>query len=292
MPAAVVGILAVGDFAFVEYLALRTARRSAWSALLATVGLLIRCWARGGWGPGLLGAATTIAAVVLVSTKPQYGPLALVLGAALLVRPLVVDRAAPWRGSRLLHVVAAVVVVSVGAVTIHATPPQFSSVNRYDAFFYELLGHSPNPSDDLRSFDLPTTLAPYAGTSWYSVHNASKTAAWPVGRSRTSPTPDSRRSTPRTPTAWPASPAAGSAPRPTPHLDYLGNYPAGHRGSTHRLSPVPRVHVHPHVPLVRGPSGMPLLWLLALGFGLVSLRSGLRRTPRSVAACCSPPPSP
>ena len=275
VPAAAVGILALGDFAFVEYFASAYSEALGLVALLATVGLLIRCWGAKRVGPGLLGA-TTLAAVVLVSTKPQYGPLALVLGAALLVRPLVVDRAAPWRGSRLLHVVAAVVVVGVGAVTIHATPKQFGAVNRYDAFFYELLGHSPDPAADLRSFGLPPTLAPYAGTSWYSAHNASHTAAWPHQLTHltyarlaafyaTHPDRAARLA------------GRGLRAAATPHLDYLGNYPAGHRGSpiacrlclgstftnTFRSSAVVWI---------------PLLWLLALGFGLVSLRSRLRRT--------------
>src|SRR5690242_20359146 len=65
VPAAVIGVVALGDFAFVEYFASAYSEALGLVVLIATVALFMRCWDVPRAGAGLV-AATTVASVVLV----------------------------------------------------------------------------------------------------------------------------------------------------------------------------------------------------------------------------------
>ncbi|MEO9223865.1 MAG: hypothetical protein ABI276_02625 [Acidimicrobiales bacterium] len=72
-----------------------------------------------------------------------------------------------------LCVVAALVFGSV--LYIHAQPKRFAMVQKYDAFFGELLPNSPNGKGDLRSFGLPKSMIKASGTDVDSINAITRT---------------------------------------------------------------------------------------------------------------------
>ncbi len=171
-----VALVAVfADVGFVSFFSTGYSEPLGFVGLLASVGLVMLGWRRpGAVGIGWL-AATTVVMALTVLAKPQYGllavPFALAVGAT------------RWRGGsrltgRAVPVACAVVALASGALSVRSTPVQFQRANRYNAFFTELLGHSPDPSGDVRAFGLPQSLAAYAGTTSFTSPNATTSPAF------------------------------------------------------------------------------------------------------------------
>lgn len=170
--AGVVLTLVLGDIAFVAYFSSGYSEPLAFVGLLIVVGLLMQGWRqrddpRIGWL-----FATTAMAVAIVLAKPQYGPLALVLGVALVVRPIGGHSQQDRAAARVMPVLCACVVVAGGIFAVATNPADLRKVNRYNSFFAGVLGRSPNPKADLRAFGLPPDLAKYAGTDAFDHPNA------------------------------------------------------------------------------------------------------------------------
>jgi hypothetical protein len=169
--AGIIALVCLGDFAFTAYFASAYSEPFGLIFLIGTVALLIRAWrARTFRVPALI--AVTFTALLLVTTKPQYGPLAPLIAAALLVPPVNhALRRGRW-SARAPNIVAAALVVVAGYLSVSSAPSGVSRPDRYDAIFFELLGHSKTPQADLRDLGLPTELARYAGSNWYNEPNA------------------------------------------------------------------------------------------------------------------------
>lgn len=166
-------VAVVGDVAFVPYFSSGYSEPLGLVGALASIGLLAIGWRRASRpGVGWL-LITTTAILATVGAKPQYGPLALVFAPALLLCGVDFGRVSAGFRSRALPICAAVVVVAVGGLAARSSPMSFQQSNRYNAFFFELLGHSPNPAADLREFRLPPTLARFSGSSRFAEPNAS-----------------------------------------------------------------------------------------------------------------------
>ncbi|MEO8216168.1 MAG: hypothetical protein ABI718_03700 [Acidobacteriota bacterium] len=67
-----------------------------------------------------------------------------------------------------LGIAAAALLLAVSAASFALTPLPISQAAYHVAVFYELLGHSPNPSSDLRELELDGSLVQYAGTHPWS----------------------------------------------------------------------------------------------------------------------------
>lgn len=171
-------VAVVGDVAFVSYFSSGYSEPLGMVGALAAIGLLAIGWrAESRPGVGWL-LITTAAILATVGAKPQYGPLALVFAPALLVRGVAFGSITSGIKSRVLPTCVAVAVVAVGGLAARSSPIGFQRSNRYNAYFFELLGHSPDPGADLREFGLPPRLARYSGTSWFVEPNASSDPAF------------------------------------------------------------------------------------------------------------------
>jgi hypothetical protein len=152
------------DVAFLSYFSSTYAEPLGYVALLATVGLVMIGWDRKA-PPGVAWAVlVTVAASALVLAKPQFAVLALVVAAAIGLRRLAGDRRGVAWGVPLA---CAAVVLAAGLVSVKSNPAQFRRINLYNAYFTELLGHSPDPAADLSAFGLPTSWKRYAGTNYF-----------------------------------------------------------------------------------------------------------------------------
>jgi hypothetical protein len=171
MLGAAIAIVGLGDIAYTAYFASAYSEPFGLVLLVITVALLIRAWRARRLHPTILISATA-AAILLVITKPQYAPLAVIIAAALLLTPPArtsgQGRWIAWAPKLL----AAAVVLGMGWVALRWNPNQFTVPDRYNALFYELLGHSKNPQADLHALGLPTELGRYAGSNFYNPPNA------------------------------------------------------------------------------------------------------------------------
>ena len=168
---AAIAVVGLGDFAYTAYFASAYSEPFGLITLVITVALLIRAWRARRLHPAIL-ASATLAAALLVTSKTQYAPLAIILAVALVLTPgsrtASKGRWTAWAAKLL----AAAVVIGMGWLTVRWTPSEVSEPDRYNAFFYELLGHSNDPAADLRQLGLPVGLARYAGSDFYNPPNA------------------------------------------------------------------------------------------------------------------------
>ena len=253
-----VAFVALGsDVAYLSYFSSAYAEPLGYVGLLATVGLLMIGWGRKA-PPGVTWAVlVAVAASALVLAKPQFAVLALVVATAIGLRRLAGDRRVVVRGVPLA---CAAVVLAAGLVSVTSNPAQFRRINLYNAYFTELLGHSPDPVADLSAFGLPTSWKRYAGTNYFQEkrfvhshrfdrfsdtgrllrhHGVLRQAAWAGAASRRLGGAGRRR-------------PSGAVPR---HVPVLGKHPGLER--TCRWCPVSAIGqlVRPAAPV-----GAPLLW--------------------------------
>lgn len=261
------------DVAMVAYFSSAYSEPLGYVGLLASIGLLFVGW-RTGRRRGLPWlAVTTVVIAITVASKPQYGPAALFLGAALAIRPI--DGVGRW-GARALPIVCAVALIASGYVAARSSPVEFQEINRYNAFFSELLAHSPNPQADLREFDLPTGLAPYAGSTYFTHPNATDSPAF-VGFYEKVGYRSILEFYARHPSRTTDLLARGFRAGADPRVDYLGMFPYGSGpprvDRTCRWCPASAIGrlVRPAAPVLA-----PLVWLVGLGVGLVEVFSADR----------------
>lgn len=261
------------DVSMVAYFSSTYSEPLGYVGLLASIGLLFIGWRsrRRRRLPWL--ALTAAVMAITVAAKPQYGPAALFLGVALAVRPI---DGVGRRLARGLPIVCGVVLIASGYVAASSSPEQFQQINRYNAFFSELLANSPNPPADLREFGLPTQLAPYAGTTYFVQPNASASPDfedfYEKVNYRTMLAFYARHPS-RTLNLLGRGFQAGADPR----VDYLGMFPYGdgprrvERTCRWCLASATGRLVRPAAPVL-GPG----LWLLGLGVALVEVFSADR----------------
>jgi hypothetical protein len=161
--AVAVGLVVVlTDSAFASYLASFYSEPGSLFGLLFTLGVLLLVRGRRVVPVGLL-VLGTVAAVLLVTSKTQNAPLALVLAPALLLlRP------------RKWAVPAAVLLVAVAGLYVRAQPAVFADRNTYNVVFVSLVADSRDPAADLRALGIDSSLARFAGTSVYAHPEALK----------------------------------------------------------------------------------------------------------------------
>lgn len=264
------------DVGYLAYFSTGYAEPLGFVGLLATVGLVIMGWRRSGTvGVGWLVLTTGVMALT-VTAKPQYGPIAMV-GAVALGATRLAGRGRPW--ARLVPMGCAVVVLVAGALSVRATPVAFQRANRYNAFFTELLGHAPDPAADVRAFGLPTSLATYAGTTYFRTPNATTDPEYaPVPRKVTYPTMLAfyARRPDRTWHLYARAARAGADPRDVAlgMFPYDASSPGRHRTCRWCLTSAVGHRLAPVVPVGGG-----LLWLGLTAFGVVEVwrRSGDRQ---------------
>lgn len=161
------GILLVAvcsDVAYLTYFSTAYAEPTGFVAFLATVGLIMIGWRPDGRRGPLWVGATVLAASTVVIAKPQYAALAVVFAVAIGLA----HRSAARRSlTRALALGGAALVLVVGVVSIRSNPSQFRRINLYNAYFTELLGHSPDPAADLAEFGLPPSWRKLAGTNYF-----------------------------------------------------------------------------------------------------------------------------
>ena len=264
------------DVAYLSYFSTAYAEPLGYVGLLATIGLVTI-----GWGsatrPGVIWVASaTIAAAAVVIAKPQFAVLALVFAVAIgLCRTSVGGR---W-GARGVPIACAVIVLAAGFVSVRSNPPQFRRINLYNAYFTELLGHSPDRAADLAAFGLPRSWERLAGTTYFAQSHFAQSHRFDrfyeqvdyAGLVRFYAThPDRAR----------RLGARGARAGADPRVTYLGMFPysANHPGlvRTCRWCPVSSIGrlIRPAAPV-----GAPMLWLGSVALAVLELWRSRNGTP-------------
>jgi hypothetical protein len=103
-----------------------------------------------------------VAAILLVTSKAQHSLLALPIAGLLL-----------WTThSRRVGWLAAVIVLSAGALSVASVPRQYPVYARYTTVFRQVLPKTQNPTQALRDLGLPEAYGKYIGTHAYSADTA------------------------------------------------------------------------------------------------------------------------
>lgn len=263
----VAGAVAVltADVAFASYFASAYSEPAGLLASLFVVGGLLWCWRSRRPRPLPL-LLTSVAGAALVLDKSQTGLVVVPLAVALLVRRVPLGR---WRGrwsGRLLPAAcaAALIVLTIGY--LHLQPEVLRRTNMYNAVFGTILGHSPDPTADLRQLGLDPALSRYAGTSYFQPHNAISSPAYAqLVRTIGYPAIGRFYATHLDRTVALADRGARAAFQLRP--SYLGNLPWA---PARRGAQVCRVCIlSTVVPRAAGiaPVLLPVVWLVALAFG-------------------------
>lgn len=264
-------VAVLGDIAFVGYFSTGYSEPMGLVGFVATVGALMHGWRKAQRGRLAWLLFVTLLAVVTMAAKPQYGTLAPILAVAVAARPI---REVPARLERAFPILCGAVLLVTGAVSIGLSPAQFNHINRYNAFFTELLGHSPNPGADLREFGLPAELGRNAGLTYFEDADSEDDPHVRVFYDKVG-FGDLIGFYARHPSRTAPLLARGLRAGADPRLDYLGRYPFSAHGrklsrpcrwcfpsATGRL-------LRPAAPLL-GPAA----WLLGLAIGARELRRG------------------
>jgi hypothetical protein len=162
-----VGVLLVfADVSYVQYL---NSFYSETASLIGGVGLTgAALWAVLTDGPRLRPLALmTVFGVGFVFAKPQNG----LLGIPLALFVLAVGLATRDRRARLPVIGMFIVLVVTGFLSFALRPAETSRANLYNAVFFDLLKHSPNPGRDAKDLGLDPALARYAGTNAFEPGN-------------------------------------------------------------------------------------------------------------------------
>jgi hypothetical protein len=180
-PAAMLGILFLGP----ALLWLWRQERTQWVGLVTVAAVALFAATARSEAVGLVPAAV-VGLVWVRSANREPGPAP--------ARP--VGRGVPWarrlvaavrrlggRSARFARVrgialaVAAALVVGAGAY-LHAQPARVKLEHKYDAFFGELIPHSPSGKSDLARFGLPAKMIQASGTSLSSPASVARTAGF------------------------------------------------------------------------------------------------------------------
>ena len=174
-------MLVVCDVAYVSYFNSFYMDAEAFLMLLILMAAYLRLAA--GYGAPRLNVALFVsAAILLVTAKTQHSPLGILLALFVLwKRDLLVDKR--WR-----YGVAGCLLLASGAFLIQV-PQGYKAMAFYNVVFSGLLPNSSNPTEVLKSLDLPPESLRYSGT-----HSFQPDSGWsdehlrPVLLSRSSPT--------------------------------------------------------------------------------------------------------
>ncbi len=163
--AGAIGVIG-SDATFVPYFISAFSEPLEFIALLATYATLIALWRREtvpAWGV----AAATFVFGVLVSSKSQETPLALLLALALLFLRVPVGRLTGKVGVRVVPAIAAVVVLGIGSTVVYLQPRLYNQQLIYTDVFSTILHDSPDPVADLKELGLPVGLNRYTSRTYF-----------------------------------------------------------------------------------------------------------------------------
>lgn len=276
---AAVGIVVLADVGLVAWFTSAYSEPLGYVTLLAVTALLMRLWRAP--TPGRLLAATAVG-FVLITTKPQYGPLAVILAPAVMVARLPGRRIAGRIPAQLPRAVAGVVLVVAGVIAVNGTPRFIADANRFNAYFYGLLGHSPDVRADLDEFDLPPDLSRYAGRPIWTTTEAMSDPDIVVFREKVNHATLVSFYL-RHPDRGLGLAARGFRAGADPQVTYLGNYgydpdrPPRQRACRLCVVSTLGAWARPAVPLL-----VPLLWLASLFLGWRQVRQEPDRADRAV----------
>ena len=151
-------VVALTDTRFVVYLNSFFTEPASMLALLFLLAAVLHAWRKPALSP-LNILAIVVAGAALVLSKSQNAPLVVPIVALLVARRSAWGRLnGRWSG-RLLPAVAAIALLFVAGQYLRNQPAGLDQINRYNAVFVEILGHSRQPADDLRALHLQPELA-------------------------------------------------------------------------------------------------------------------------------------
>jgi hypothetical protein len=292
-------VVVLTDFCFTCYFMSAYSEPSGFVALVAVVGLCLAYWRSDKPNLWLL-AAVTVAGAVLVTSKPQYGPISAVLAPALLVRPVWARRperrrqpspAPRSRGRELLAsrwpaLLAAGILVASGALAVTGAPSDLKKIDQYQMVFVEILPHSTTPAADLRSLGLSPELARWSGSDGFEPTTATSDPAFDGFFAKTGPGAIGSFYL-RHPDRALALAVRGLRASADPRVDYLGKSTSLRSG--HADTGLCRFCVYSRVGQVLKPVFpvmLPLFWLGVVGLALRCARSP-RRDDRAVAGAAT-----
>jgi hypothetical protein len=165
--AAALGLLGA-DATFIPYFTSAFSEPMEYVALLGTFAALLALWRRPVVSPWRV-AAVTVVFAVMVTAKSQDIPLCGVLALALVTVRCPVGRLRGRVTARVIPVVAAALLLVLGATDLYLQPRQYNEQLVYTDVFFTILADSPHVQTDLAEFGLPADLARYAGRTWFAV---------------------------------------------------------------------------------------------------------------------------
>ena len=284
----------LADFCFTSYFVSAYSEPAGFVALVAVVGLFIWYWRAPAHSLWLLGAITVTGAV-LVTSKPQYATLAVVLAVAVAARPVRSPdssrrgsrggRTAPvtrFLRSRWPALLAAGALVATGALSAAETPNHLKQADQYQMVFIEILPHSGTPAADLRSLGLSPELARWSGSNGFEPVNATSDPAFDGFFAKTGPVAIGGFFM-RHPRRALSLLTRGLRASADPRVDYLGKSTSLRGGqSDTRLCRFCVYSSVGHLMKPGFPVVLPLVWVGVLALALLCARSP-RRDDRALA---------
>lgn len=165
LTAAAVGILGA-DTTFVPYFISPFSEPMEYVALLLSFVGLLALWRRAKVSVTLL-ALVTLAFALLITAKTQDTPLVVFLAVALLSVRCPVGRRGGRLAQRVAPAIAATMLLAVAGAMVYVHPKLYHEQLIYTDVFYTILKDSPDPQADLAEMGLPTSLAKYAGKTYF-----------------------------------------------------------------------------------------------------------------------------